>query len=145
MNGIDLTSVFFFRVNWEIDLVDHNYLTSIKMANISSNDIGTVEANRIKYVYIYAILIAAALYLIFQRALALYIFCLKTARRIHEKLLQSVMYTSMYFFNTNSSGRVINRFSKDLYDVDYYLALVLYDVTLVNTKRNFATDIFFSN
>lgn len=98
------------------------------------NDAETVEANRIKYVYVYALLIVGALYLVFQRAFTLYIFCLKASRRIHEKLLQSVMHASMYFFNTNSSGRIINRFSKDVYDVDYYLAIVLYDVTLVNLK-----------
>lgn len=73
-----------------------------------------------------------AMYLIFQRSLGLYLFCLKASRRLHEKMLQGVIDTGMQFFHKNTSGRIINRFSKDLYDVDYYLALVLYDLTLVS-------------
>lgn len=93
-----------------------------------------MDSERMNYVYIYTLLIVGTLYLVFQRALALYLFCLKASRRIHEKLMHSVLRATMYFFNTNSSGRIINRFSKDLYDVDYYLALVLYDFALV--KKN---------
>lgn len=137
MKRLFFTQHFFvFRVNWEIDLVAQQYSISVQVTNAPLNDIETVQANRIKYVYIYALLIVAALYLVFQRALTLYIFCLKASRRIHEQLLQSVMHASMYFFNTNSSGRIINRFSRDLYDIDYYLALVLYDVTLVNQNKS---------
>lgn len=113
-------------------MAGHDYAKSMKMINITSNDTETVKADRIKMLYIYALLIAGAFYLVFQRAVALYIFCLKVSRRIHDRLLQSVLHARMYFFYTNSSGAIINRFSKDLYDVDYYLALVLYDVTLVN-------------
>lgn len=98
-----------------------------KMTNI----IDQLTNDRSSYIFIYSILIVIVLYLVFQRALALYLFCLTASRRIHEKLLNSVIQAKMYFFNTNSSGRIVNRFSKDLYDVDYYLALVLYDLTLV--------------
>lgn len=92
-----------------------------------------IQTDRSSYIYVYSCLIVIVLYLVFQRALALYLFCLKASRRIHEKLLNGVIRAKMYFFNTNASGRIINRFSKDLYDVDYYLALVLYDLTLVRT------------
>lgn len=68
----------------------------------------------------------------FQRALALFYFCLKASRRIHEKLFQGITRAQMYFFNTNSSGRIINRFSKDMNDIDYYLPTVLYDSILVS-------------
>ena len=122
----------------------HDYVSSMKMTNIASNDTGNVKADRIKFLYIYALLIAGAFFLVFQRALALYKFCLKASRRIHDRLLQSVIHARMYFFNTNSSGRIINRFSKDLYDVDYYLALVLYDVTLVNLMKE-SCSVFWPN
>ncbi|XP_055302412.1 probable multidrug resistance-associated protein lethal(2)03659 [Sitodiplosis mosellana] len=129
ISGIDF--VVSKWVNWEIDLATHDYVISMKIANITSKDTGSIKAHRIKFLYLYALLIIAALYLVFQRAFTLYIFCLRAARRIHDRLLQSVLHASMYFFNINSSGRIINRFCKDLYDVDYYLALVLYDVTLL--------------
>lgn len=96
--------------------------------------LGTNKSDRNKFIYVYASLIGVVLYLVFQRALTLYLFCLRASRRIHEKLLESVIRAKMYFFNTNSSGRIINRFSKDLYDVDFYLATVFYDLILVSTS-----------
>lgn len=93
-----------------------------------------VDPERLKYLYIYSILIVVVLYLVFQRALALFYFCLKASRRIHEKLFNSVTRTQMYFFNKNSSGRIINRFSKDINDIDYYLPTVLYDSILVSSQ-----------
>ncbi|XP_031637356.1 probable multidrug resistance-associated protein lethal(2)03659 isoform X2 [Contarinia nasturtii] len=89
-----------------------------------------VSANRLQYVYIYTILIVIVLYLVFQRALTLFYFCLKASRLIHQKLFNGVTRARMYFFNNNSSGRVINRFSKDINDIDYYLPTVLYDSIL---------------
>lgn len=94
-----------------------------------------IDPERLNYVYIYTGLIVAVLYLVFQRAMALFCFCLKASRRIHEKLFNGVTRAKMYFFNTNSSGRIINRFSKDINDIDYYLPSVLYDSILVSEKR----------
>lgn len=101
-----------------------------------TESVDEIMVDRSRYVYIYSAFIVIVLYLVFQRALALYLFCLKASHRIHEKLLQSVIRAQMYFFNTNSSGRIVNRFSKDLYDIDYYLALVLYDLTLVSVTTS---------
>ncbi|XP_078503539.1 ATP-binding cassette sub-family C member 10-like isoform X2 [Lissotriton helveticus] len=44
---------------------------------------------------------------------------------IHERLLQRVMKTTVTFFNTTPMGRIINRFSSDLYHADKSLPNVL--------------------
>lgn len=134
-------------LNDDFELNSTNYTTN----NVAMNDtirgvhetlsqmtesVDEIMVDRSRYVYIYSAFIVIVLYLVFQRALALYLFCLKASHRIHEKLLQSVIRAQMYFFNTNSSGRIVNRFSKDLYDIDYYLALVLYDLTLVSVTTS---------
>lgn len=129
-------------INDNFELNSTNYTSSdaingtIRRANGTlsriTESVDEIMVDRSRYVYIYSALIVVVLYLVFQRALALYLFCLRASHRIHEKLLQSVIRAKMYFFSTNSSGRVVNRFSKDLYDIDYYLALVLYDLTLVS-------------
>lgn len=90
-----------------------------------------IQQNRMNYVYFYAILMAIVLYLVFQRALTLFYFCLKASRRIHDKLFNGIIRAKMYFFNANSSGRIINRFSKDIHDIDFLLPIVLYDTLLV--------------
>lgn len=43
-------------------------------------------------------------------------------------MYQGVTRASMYFFNTNPSGRILNRFSKDLGQVDEILPSVTIDV-----------------
>lgn len=121
---------FFHRVKWETERSEY------RIANFLYDFDTEIEPERLKYVYIYTVLILIVLYLVFQRALALFYFCLKASRRIHEKLFEGVTRAQMYFFNTNSSGRIINRFSKDINDIDYYLPNVLYDSILVSKKHS---------
>lgn len=122
-------SCHLFRVNWEVKLSAQTNAIHLPSNNTNVEEIFITDRN--KFVYIYAALIVVVLYLVFQRALTLYLFCLRASRRIHEKLLESILRAKMYFFSTNSSGRIINRFSKDLYDVDFYLATTFYDLILV--------------
>ncbi|XP_038877674.1 ABC transporter C family member 2-like isoform X2 [Benincasa hispida] len=44
------------------------------------------------------------------------------ARRLHDLMLTSILKAPMVFFNTNPIGRIINRFSKDLSDIDKNVA-----------------------
>lgn len=83
------------------------------------------------------------LYLVFQRALALFYFCLKASRRIHDKLFNGIIRAKMFFFQTNASGRIINRFSKDITDIDFVLPIVLYDSILVRGIDGFSLRFFF--
>lgn len=130
---------YLFRVNWEVKLSAQTNNTSMhNLSHLSMNHTNVEEifiSDRNKFVYIYAALIVVVLYLVFQRALTLYLFCLRASRRIHEKLLESILRTKMYFFSANSSGRIINRFSKDLYDIDFYLATTFYDLILVSNLK----------
>ena len=49
---------------------------------------------------------------------ALAIGAVLASRRIHDKLLRNVMRSPMSFFETTPLGRVLNRFSKDIYVID---------------------------
>lgn len=47
---------------------------------------------------------------------------LYAARRLHDAMLHSILQAPMVFFHTNPLGRVINRFAKDLGDIDRNVA-----------------------
>uniref|UniRef100_A0ACD5UVY2 Uncharacterized protein n=1 Tax=Avena sativa TaxID=4498 RepID=A0ACD5UVY2_AVESA len=48
---------------------------------------------------------------------------LRAAKRLHDSMLRSILRAPMVFFHTNPLGRIINRFSKDLGDIDRNLAV----------------------
>lgn len=58
--------------------------------------------------------------------------CLRISLRLHDRLFRGITRTSMYFFNTNSSGRILNRFSKDIRTVDADLPHTLMDCLSVS-------------
>lgn len=47
---------------------------------------------------------------------------LRAAKRLHDALLQAILKAPMLFFHTNPTGRIINRFAKDLGDIDRNVA-----------------------
>ncbi|KAK6283230.1 hypothetical protein POUND7_017055 [Theobroma cacao] len=47
---------------------------------------------------------------------------LYAARRLHDAMLTSILRAPMVFFHTNPLGRIINRFAKDLGDIDRNVA-----------------------
>lgn len=48
---------------------------------------------------------------------------LYAARRLHDAMLCSILRAPMVFFHTNPIGRIINRFAKDLGDIDRNVAI----------------------
>ena len=50
---------------------------------------------------------------------------LYAAKRLHDSMLHSILRAPMVFFHTNPTGRIINRFAKDLGDIDRSVALLV--------------------
>lgn len=57
---------------------------------------------------------------------------MKASRYLHNLMYQGVTHATMYFFNTNPSGRILNRFSKDMGQVDEILPAVMMDVIQIS-------------
>lgn len=62
---------------------------------------------------------------IFGYTLTLAIGCLGAARTMHITLLRSSLHWSLSFFDTTPIGRVLNRFSNDIYVLDLTLPQLL--------------------
>lgn len=53
---------------------------------------------------------------------------MRASRNLHNTMFNGVTRARMYFFHTNPSGRILNRFSKDMGQVDEILPSVMIDV-----------------
>jgi len=58
--------------------------------------------------------------------------CLRASMHLHDKLFRGVTQTFMQFFNRNSSGRILNRFSRDIGLIDTNLPMALVDTVIVS-------------
>lgn len=65
-----------------------------------------------------SILIAVALVSSFLGKLLSNKIFLSISSRLHNKVVDSVLRTDLRFFEENTSGRIVNRFSKDVKTLD---------------------------
>lgn len=77
-------------------------------------------------IFIYSGIVATLVYLVLQRLFCFMRLSLNASKQIHERLLQSVIGTSLAFFLSNGSGRILNRFSKDIATIDTILPTATY-------------------
>jgi len=66
-----------------------------------------------------------------SRSLFFFANSIKTSIRYHNNMLKHVILAPMTFFSTNPLGRIINRFSKDISNVDDQLIAGLFELLLV--------------
>ncbi|KAL8033751.1 hypothetical protein ABFX02_13G178300 [Erythranthe guttata] len=74
------------------------------------------------YILVYAILSFGQVLVTLTNSFWLITSSLGAAKRLHDSMLYSILRAPMLFFHTNPTGRVINRFAKDLGDVDRNVA-----------------------
>ncbi|CAH1105147.1 unnamed protein product [Psylliodes chrysocephalus] len=77
--------------------------------------------------FYYCILVGILVIIVLCRSLAFYKWCLDASTTLHNKMFVNIVYSPMRFFNTNPSGRILNRFSKDIGALDEALPMTLLD------------------
>jgi ABC-type multidrug transport system fused ATPase/permease subunit len=74
------------------------------------------------YLGIYALIGCSSTLLSMLQTFVLWVFCaIRSARVLHQDMLQTVVHSPMSFFDTTPLGRILNRFSKDQHTVDEML------------------------
>ncbi|KAK1169079.1 cystic fibrosis transmembrane conductance regulator [Acipenser oxyrinchus oxyrinchus] len=79
-------------------------------------------------IYIYVATAESFLALGFFRGLPLVHTLITVSKSLHKKMLESVLRAQMSVLNTMKTGRIINRFTKDIAIIDDMLPLVIFDV-----------------
>ncbi|KAM3473295.1 hypothetical protein MY5147_004840 [Beauveria neobassiana] len=70
------------------------------------------------------------------QTLVLWIFCsIEASRKLHERMANAIFRSPMSFFDTTPTGRILNRFSSDIYKVDEILARV-FNMLFNNVARS---------
>ncbi|XP_036142952.1 multidrug resistance-associated protein 4-like [Monomorium pharaonis] len=100
-------------------MYSNNFLGSIFTLN-PDGLLSTVDAI---YVYTFCIIACAATTL-FSNFLYMKI-CMNSSCNLHNTMFSNLLNAPMSFFNTNPSGRILNRFSKDMGTMDEILPKVM--------------------
>ncbi|KAI9775055.1 MAG: hypothetical protein M1835_005954 [Candelina submexicana] len=76
-----------------------------------------------KYIGVYFAFGIGGAALVVLQTLILWIFCsIEASRKLHERMAFAIFRSPMTFFETTPAGRILNRFSSDIYRVDEVLA-----------------------
>lgn len=111
--------------------------------SIASSQAAIMEINqddwitRKNYIYFYSIFMIFVFYLTIHRSFAFFKMCLRASINLHDKLFRSITRATMAFFINNTSGRILNRFSKDIGAIDTLLPVALGDCILVSQFFSF--------
>ncbi|XP_018302134.1 probable multidrug resistance-associated protein lethal(2)03659 [Mycetomoellerius zeteki] len=112
----------FFLAQW-VNIEEHY---------MKQTDDGVVEdprspLTRMQCIYIFSGLTVLTICITLIRSWAFFWTCMRASMRLHDHMFCSISRATMRFFNTNTSGRVLNRFSKDVGAVDEMLPTALID------------------
>ncbi|XP_068447107.1 ATP-binding cassette sub-family C member 4-like [Clinocottus analis] len=94
------------------------------------------ELNLKYYLGIYSGLTVAAVVFGYARSLVMFRGLVRTAQALHNDMFSAVLRTPVHFFDVNPIGRILNRFSKDIGQIDSMLP-----ITLVNFYQLFLQNV----
>lgn len=64
---------------------------------------------------------------------------MRSSIKLHNKMFSNIMATTMRFFDTNPSGRILNRFSRDIGVIDEELPRMYLEAIQVPNSTNIRT------
>lgn len=80
---------------------------------------------------IYSCLVLLTIIVTMTRSLRFFRYCNSASTTLHNEMFKKIVFSPMLFFNTNPSGRILNRFSKDIGNVDEILPVTMIDTVQV--------------
>ncbi|XP_055606094.1 ATP-binding cassette sub-family C member 4-like [Uranotaenia lowii] len=81
--------------------------------------------------YIHGGLVISIFLIAITRSISFYKTSVRASQNLHDSMFKGCVSTSMRFYDTNPSGRILNRFSKDMGSVDELLPKAILDASQI--------------
>ena len=76
----------------------------------------------------YAIIILSLIFSTTMYSMTFFAICMKASRNLHNAMFHKLIRAESRFFDTHPSGRILNRFSKDIGSIDEVLPMTLFEM-----------------
>lgn len=125
------------RINWEEDVRKLHTSEKYDVASkLNTTDVSlrnqpvssAFEEKREIFLIIYSCLMILGIIFAVSRSFSFLGLCLRISVNLHDMIFRGITRAKMVFFNNNPSGRILNRFSKDINNVDILLPPTMVDV-----------------
>lgn len=138
------TLPLFRRVNWEESVAkmnstekSHEPLGKIatglpSVDSSSTNDSESVKRERETYLIVYTCIMVLGTICYVCRSFSFFRMCLRISINLHDMIFRGISRAKMIFFNNNPSGRILNRFARDINNVDSLLPITMVEVLHVS-------------
>ncbi|XP_071552963.1 ATP-binding cassette sub-family C member 4-like isoform X4 [Panulirus ornatus] len=78
-------------------------------------------------VYVYSGLTAGLFVLSLCRTVLFFVICMTSSRTLHNRMFKAIIHVPIKFFDTHPVGQVLNRFTKDIGQIDDFLPGTMWD------------------
>ncbi|CAH1257942.1 ABCC4 [Branchiostoma lanceolatum] len=112
-----------------------NIRTQNTSQNISEKGTTTPTVDTNLYLYVFTGVTVAVVVLSTVRTLFMFYNCIMASHNLHNTMFHAIIRTPILFFDTNPVGRILNRFSKDMGQLDEQLPWQF--VEFVQVSRHF--------
>lgn len=118
----------------ESSIVSNNITENLSFENRSTIQIDFVNQKRESMItfYISMMIFGTICYLL--RSFSFFRICLRISINLHDMIFRSIARAKMNFFNNNPSGRILNRFAKDINNIDSLLPNNMFEVFDVSSN-----------
>lgn len=101
------------------------------------SDVESIGRERQQYIIVYTLLITISIWLVVQKSFSLFNLTIRASVNLHDRMFRGIIRSLMSFFHNNSSGRILNRFSKDIGSIDLQLPTNVIEVLVVRNLQIF--------
>lgn len=128
------------RVDWEESVMKMNSSDSLNGPIIKKIDVPfavnssinnnseSVTHERETFLIIYTCIMVIGTVCFLCRSFSFFRMCLRISINLHDMIFRGISRAKMIFFNNNPSGRILNRFARDINNIDSLLPNIMVDV-----------------